>query len=553
MMKNKIVFYSQWTLCSYSLTIAKELKKYDSTVSMDLISMSRIEKNGDIFDTVHTIENQKEVSIDEQVQQIISEYWYDWIYYNNNFLPDFLTKERNIFHVLILENIQDTDTSILDNHLWYFKALCMPMKWDDFDDLQIQKSLKHESNIIFLDDVRFSDMLYNLHHRENICIFYPSYLQHTHIFVRDELRELERYYNIYIVTFNTDFLNSEYAQNSYRVIYNDLFSTLYDRESYPFIENYWIKQVWIYKTFLKYLSSLLKKNNIQTLITEFLDDGVFISPVKSLYPDVSIVSFARGRDIYYSFNRFSKKQQEIAKKYIDTLYVMDTHMWKYWKSIWFSDEVIEIFYVGKHLDLYTFTKKDFSTLSILIGWRFTQKKGILETLDFISELWDSEKVSIDSIYLIGEEVYGNELYKYKIFEKIQSSDFLTKKVIFLWMLSQEQYLDLIHTKVNMFIWHFQKAQDGDEDGIPNIIIENMLVWNLIFSTISWWIGDIVSDNETGVLLNNDVNDIQRLSDLLTDKAKILQITQNANNLINNLSDIKKQVFLFIQSFEKNRR
>jgi len=51
-------------------------------------------------------------------------------------------------------------------------------------------------------------------------------------------------------------------------------------------------------------------------------------------------------------------------------------------------------------------------------------------------------------------------------------------------LPQQEYTDLIHKESMILIGFFKKTDDGDQDGIPNVILENMLVGNLIFSTIS---------------------------------------------------------------------
>jgi len=156
-----------------------------------------------------------------------------------------------------------------------------------------------------------------------VMIFYPSYFQKSHIFIRDELSELSKYLNVNIYTFNPFFRETSFSHNNYRVFYDARFDTLYQPDVYPYLYRYSETQKRVYAIWISYMTQEVKKYSYTTCITEFLSDGVFLSLLKKTLPACKFLTFCRGKDIYTSFQKFpSSLQQKIFQSH-DIFYVMD--------------------------------------------------------------------------------------------------------------------------------------------------------------------------------------------------------------------------------------
>jgi hypothetical protein len=140
-----------------------------------------------------------------------------------------------------------------------------------------------------------------------------------------------------------------------------------------------------------------------------------------------------------------------------------------------------------NLSEYVFKAKKFSKLDIIIWWRFVEKKWILELLDLIYLL--SKEDFVWKIWL----VWDGEL-KLKILDKIKKL-WLSNIVKYYWFLEHKEFLKTLWD-YNCFINYSKIWNDWDSEGTNNIISENILVGNLVFSTIIWWIWDVIEDKNT---------------------------------------------------------
>ncbi len=411
--------------------------------------------------------------------------------------------------------------------------------------LLLEKRKKLHSPLKVMKDTKpFIDIIQRFIDKPKLCIFHSSYIQDSQTFVADEINELSRYFEIFIITFNKDFSKKSLYNPYIRVIYFKFANILYTYRKYPYVHLYNWEEKKIYAYFLKFISQFLLKNNISYLLWAFLSDTLFIADIKKIHKNVKLFSYARGRDIYHEYKQAKAKQQQQLQSSIDALFVMDNYMKDFTLSEGFKEEHTHIIYSWKYIDLYPFCYRNFSQLRILIWWRFVDKKWILETLDFLEELLKRWKVSIDTIILVWEESVIDKKYSSKVFKKISESPLLSQKVEYRWFLWKHEFSTLLKIEVNIFIWHFQRSQDGDEDGIPNIIIENMLMGSMIFSTLSWWIDEILLENKTGYILSRNIyKDIEKFETIfLTHSRKDLNtICETARKNIERKCDIKKQM------------
>ncbi len=379
-----------------------------------------------------------------------------------------------------------------------------------------------ESNKEYLDWKQIiSDWIIKEINKKNILVFKNIFLPESENFIYEELRLLE-WINPIIYTLKMD--NNHIFPNNFNIVYRKEFDTLLDME-YPKI-----KDTDLYLKFLKYLVFLIKKYDIKIIYTEFLFDASFVVKIKSLIPDIKIYSAARWYDVYW----FLRKQNKFLDN-VDKIFVRDEMMRKYiknsilstgylpsginpshlvkeeeatknnpsafshslWKREKLLSEKIEVIRSVLDFTKYSFLKKDFSKLDILFGWRFVEKKGIIEVLDLISLLVKHNLVG--KIWLIWDGELKNDIFK-KIDEL-----WLTNKIEYFGFLEHKDLLKQINN-YNTYINYSKVSTNWDTDWIPNMILENMLSWNLVFSTLVWGIGEVIIDWETGVVLSWNIEE-----------------------------------------------
>ncbi|MDD2870371.1 MAG: glycosyltransferase [Candidatus Gracilibacteria bacterium] len=360
-----------------------------------------------------------------------------------------------------------------------------------------------ETNKEFLDGKQIiSEEILGEINKKNILVFKNIFLPESENFIYEELRLLE-VINPIIFTLKMD--NNNIYPNNFNIVYKREFDTLLDLE-YPKI-----KDTDLYLKFLKYLVFLIKKYDIKIIYTEFLFDASFIVKIKSIIPDIKIYSAARGYDVY----GFLKKQNKFLDN-VDKIFVRDEVMRKYIKNsilnpfsnfrergynyekqnFEFSDK-IEIVRSVLDFSKYSFVKKDFTKLDILFGGRFVEKKGIVEVLDLISLLVKHDLVA--KIGLIGDGELKNDIFK-----KIDELG-LANKIEYFGFLEHKDLLKQINN-YNTYINYSKVSTNGDTDGIPNMVLENMLSGNLVFSTLIGGIGEVIIDGETGVVISGKIED-----------------------------------------------
>jgi colanic acid/amylovoran biosynthesis glycosyltransferase len=351
--------------------------------------------------------------------------------------------------------------------------------------------------------------------KENILIFKNIFLPKSENFIFEELNALSDF-NPIIFTLSLE--NEENFKNNFQIIYKKYFEELLNKD-YPKILN---KK--LYLEFLKYTVFLIKRYNIKIIYTEFLFDAYFIKSIKKLAL-VKIFSAWRGFDIYEFLNKnFVNKTSFIED--VDFLFIRDENMKKEALKFWFSKEKVQIIRSCTDFSKYTFMKKDFSKLDILIWWRFVEKKNLLSLLDLVLLLIKSWIVW--NIWI----VWDWEL-KEKILWKIDSLN-ISNNIKIYWFLPHNDLIKVLNS-YNCFINYSKKSNSWDDEWIPNLIIENMLSWSLVFSSYTWWIWEILIDYESWLKLELDLE---------KDNKKIINFFENwdFDKTLKNALNIAKKTF-----------
>lgn len=354
--------------------------------------------------------------------------------------------------------------------------------------------------------------------KENILIFKHIFLPRSENFI---FEELSRFSNInpIILTLKKE----DNFQNSFEIINNSIFNELLDFD-YPKIKN---KELYI--KFLKYIISLIKKYEIKGIYTEFLFDAYFVYKLKSIFRDIKIFSSWRWFDVYtFLENSYINKSDFFSN--LTQIFVRDKFMKEHILSYWW-DQVDVIRSVLK-LEKYKFLTKNFSKLDLLIWWRFTEKKNLLNLLDLVKIL--NEKWILWKIWI----VWDGEL-KSEIIKKINELN-LWNIIKFHWFLKHN---DLINTikEYNCFINYSKKAENGDDEWIPNLLLENILSGNLSFSTITGWIWELFNEKHTCSLTWNIYKDSEKIFEIFKDSEKIKDLTEENNKKVRQIYDKKNSI------------
>lgn len=328
--------------------------------------------------------------------------------------------------------------------------------------------------------------------KENILVFKHIFLPLSENFIFEELSGFTR---VNPIIFSFKYENIDAFNNSFECYYNPSFDELLGLD-YPRIHH---NDTYI--KLLKYLISIIKKNDVKVIYTEFLFDAFFISRIKSLCKGIKIFSAWRWYDVY-DFLEKPDFNNKLLFWNLDWIFVRDRAMEQFIVNKWYNK--VHIIRSVLDLEKYEFINKNFDTLDILIGWRFVEKKNFLELIDLIKLLsvnWLIRKIGI---------VWDGKLLV-KIISKINELGLseLVKKYGFL----KHKDLLIVLKEYNCFINYSKKSPSWDDEGIPNLILENILSWNLIFSSITGWIWELLSSESKNSLsgdLNTDLSTIQSL-------------------------------------------
>lgn len=165
----------------------------------------------------------------------------------------------------------------------------------------------------------------------------------------------------------------------------------------------------------------------------------------------------------------------------------------------------KMFLMPSGVDIHRFNpcvrKKEDIVLSV---GRFIEKKGHLDTIRAFSFAIKQSNSPWD-LHLVGEGALVPQARK--LVKELR----LEKRVVFHGALSHEGVQGL-YERANVYVQNSRRAMDGDEEGVPNVIMEAMAMGLPLVATRHGGIPDIVEDNVSGLLV--DEGDVLALADKL---------------------------------------
>lgn len=176
--------------------------------------------------------------------------------------------------------------------------------------------------------------------------------------------------------------------------------------------------------------------------------------------------------------------------------------------------------------------------------RLVRKKGLGVLLKACLTL--QQKGIPFQCWLVGE---GPERPRLEMYCRINH---LHSQVKFWGACSPDQVIDF-YRKAAMFVLPCVEDENGDKDGIPNVIAEAMAMNLPVVSSWLSGIPELVKDNVTGRLLpSNDPEGLAEvLQDLLLNPAKVKRMGTNGRKRVEEIFDAEKKIQEMVALFEQH--
>jgi len=264
----------------------------------------------------------------------------------------------------------------------------------------------------------------------------------------------------------------------------------------------------IFKTILHfgegvYFAYFLRKEKIHEIHAHFLDRSAVLAMVARRLLDVPYsLSIHAGADIYVHPVLIHEKLEESRKAVTCTQFNI-----KHLASLVGEIAKEKITFIPHGLDASIYIPADQSngTFRILSVGQLKMRKGFLQLIDVCKRLNEEG-------YDFSCDIIGQGPLRTSLEEKI-SQYALNDKVTLCGALPHEEVLERYQTAL-MFVLPCIQTEEGDVDGIPNVLLEAMAMKLPVISTRVSAIPELVVDQKNGVLVNS--NDEDELFDAVID-------------------------------------
>ena len=247
------------------------------------------------------------------------------------------------------------------------------------------------------------------------------------------------------------------------------------------------------------ISRYLQEHHIDVVLAEYGTAGSFIAPICIELKIPYIVHF-HGKDASsYETLRFFKDGYDYMFKNSLKIIVVSKAMSHALEKVGCPKDKLEINTYGPNLD-YTKTTVDYNSNYIISVGRHTYKKApYLTILAF-------QKVLIKHPQLKLKMIGDGELFD--VSKNLVKSLGLENNIILLGALERKEIIKHLQSAF-LFVQHSLVALNGDSEGTPVGVIEVMAAGLPVVSTRHAGIPDVVIENETGLLV--DENNIEEMA------------------------------------------
>jgi len=267
-----------------------------------------------------------------------------------------------------------------------------------------------------------------------------------------------------------------------------------------FLRRFWFRQLrdmpWqISDTELRALLGVLNRIDARLLHIYFGQIAVHLLPLIRAWKNPSIVSF-HGADVTVDMNKpaYREATQQMLEA-VKLALVRSESLRRAVADLGCDPEKIEIQRTGIPLQEFPFRERNF--VAAATQWRFVQagrlieKKGLLVTLRAFAVVLG--KYPNATLTIAGEGPLRDEL------QKLARELSVDAHVSFTGFISQEQLRD-IYYRSHIFLHPSQTGHDGNQEGIPNSMLEAMASGLPVFATQHGGIPEAIENSVSGVLV-----------------------------------------------------
>lgn len=267
-----------------------------------------------------------------------------------------------------------------------------------------------------------------------------------------------------------------------------------------FLRRFWFRQIldapWqISKFELDSLLRILMKTDAQLLHIYFGHIGVHLLPLIRTWPKPTIVSF-HGADVLVDMNKpaYRRATKEMLEAVRHVL-VRSESLQRAVIDLGCAENKIDILRTGIPLTEFPFRERVFPKNG---EWRLVQacrligKKGLPTTLSAFAEF--SARYPQSTLTIAGEGPLLDELQMLTCQLKID------QRVTFPGLLSQNKLRELFYAS-HIFLHPSETGRDGNQEGVPNSMLEAMASGLPVFATNHGGIPEAIENGVSGVLVN----------------------------------------------------
>jgi len=284
-----------------------------------------------------------------------------------------------------------------------------------------------------------------------------------------------------------------------------------------FLRRFWFRQLrdkpWqISSGELRTLTNVLEKRNAQLLHIYFGQIGVHLLPLIRGWRHPSIVSF-HGADVMVDMHK--PAYREVTRQMLDAVklvLVRSESLRRAIVDLGCDQNKIEIQRTGIPLQEFPFREHVFpqnGEWRLVQAGRLIEKKGLPMTLRAFASFL--ERYSTATLTIAGEGPLLGELQKLACELRIEN------RVSFPGFISQERLREIYYSS-HIFLHPSETGSDGNQEGIPNSMLEAMATGLPVFATQHGGIPEAIENGISGVLVaeHNDKELTRALLDAVQD-------------------------------------
>lgn len=317
---------------------------------------------------------------------------------------------------------------------------------------------------------------------------------------------------------------------------------LVEKPATHFLRRFWFRQVcnkpWqLSASEVRDITAVLNREQAQLLHIFFGHIAVHLLPLLRTWPGPRVVSF-HGADVLVDMEKraYRKATREMLDL-VTRVFVRSASLQRAVIELGCDEKKIDVVRTGIPLQEFPFREREFptdGTFRFLHASRLVQKKGIATTLHAFTAF--SNHYPQSTLTIAGEGPMLDELKeltrKLKIADRVMLPGFLAPGK-----------LREVYYASHIFLHPSETGSDGNQEGIPNSMLEAMATGLPVFATKHGGIPEAIEDGVSGILVAE--RDHEALSRALLDAAQnpdlLKRLARNGASSVAAKFDQRKQI------------